>query len=119
MTSIWQALHSPLANIIAGVVAVWCFLQLKASTDFLRQAHPLKHVAPVRKSQVQHALCEVLAAMLADNVKADMPRYVHHPDPILLQHQKYCANATDERGSCLSLHVLACCSPAMVSKLAS
>lgn len=50
-------------------------LQLKASTDFLRQAHPLKHVAPVRKSQVQHALCEVLAAMLADNVKADLPRY--------------------------------------------
>ena len=49
-------------------------LQLKASTDFLRQAHPLKHVAPVRKSQVQHALCEVLAAMLADNVKADLPR---------------------------------------------
>ena len=32
-------------------------------------------MAPVRKSQVQHALCEVLAAMLADNVKADMPRY--------------------------------------------
>ena len=49
-------------------------LQLKASTDFLRQAHPLKHVAPVRKSQVQHAVCEVLAAMLADNVKADLPR---------------------------------------------
>ena len=49
-------------------------MQLKASTDFLRQAHPLKHVAPVRKSQVQHALCEVLAAMLAGNVKADLPR---------------------------------------------
>lgn len=49
-------------------------MQLKASTDFLRQAHPLKHVAPVRKSQVQHALCEVLAAMLAGNVRADLPR---------------------------------------------
>lgn len=49
-------------------------IQLKASTDLLRQAHPLKHVAPVRKSQVQHALCEVLAAMLANNVKADLPR---------------------------------------------
>lgn len=51
--------------------------QLKASTDLLRQAHPLKHVAPVRKSQVQHALCEVLAAMLANNVKADLPRLVY------------------------------------------
>ncbi|KAL3146696.1 hypothetical protein ABBQ32_000920 [Trebouxia sp. C0010 RCD-2024] len=49
---------------------------LKASTDFLKQAHPLKHVAPVRKSQVQHALCEVLAAMLADNVRADLPRAI-------------------------------------------
>lgn len=54
-------------------------MQLKASTDFLRQAHPLKHVAPVRKSQVQHALCEVLAAMLAGNVKADLPRYAYLP----------------------------------------
>ncbi|KAL0053523.1 hypothetical protein WJX82_006983 [Trebouxia sp. C0006] len=59
---------------------------LKASTDFLRQAHPLKHVAPVRKSQVQHALCEVLAAMLADNVKADLPRSVASSlDPALLK----------------------------------
>lgn len=59
---------------------------LKASTDFLRQAHPLKHVAPVRKSQVQHALCEVLAAMLADNVKADMPRCIAGElEPVLLK----------------------------------
>ena len=69
-----KTLHVSILCITPAIVFNHPMLQLKASTDFLKQAHPLKHVAPVRKSQVQHALCEVLAAMLADNVRADLPR---------------------------------------------
>ena len=48
-------------------------LQVAAATDFLVRVHPLRHVAPVRKSQVQHALCEMLAAILADASRRDLP----------------------------------------------
>ncbi|KAK9829934.1 hypothetical protein WJX72_008722 [[Myrmecia] bisecta] len=51
-------------------------VEVLAACDFLLHAHPLKHVAPVRKSQVQHALCEMLTSILAANVRADQPRSV-------------------------------------------
>ncbi|KAK9839278.1 hypothetical protein WJX81_005497 [Elliptochloris bilobata] len=47
--------------------------EVAAATDFLVRMHPLRHVAPVRKSQVQHALCEALAAVLASAVRQDLP----------------------------------------------
>jgi len=65
--------------------------QVEAATDFLVRMHPLRHVAPVRKSQVQHALCEALAAILGAAVREDLPwcgpgralappRAMPHPD---------------------------------------
>jgi len=38
--------------------------QLEASTEFLRLAHPLTHVAPDKKSRVQQAICDMLAGVL-------------------------------------------------------
>lgn len=42
----------------------------------LEKLNPLKHVATVRKSQVQHALAEMLTSMLAHSVAVDEPRCV-------------------------------------------
>ncbi|KAI3439023.1 hypothetical protein D9Q98_001435 [Chlorella vulgaris] len=45
-------------------------VQLEASLEFLRRAHPLTHVAPDKKSRVQQAICDMLAGILqplADN----------------------------------------------------
>ena len=39
-------------------------IQVAEATNFLARMHPLKHVAPVRKSQVQHAISEMLTAIL-------------------------------------------------------
>ena len=47
--------------------------RLAASTEFLRRARPLAHVAPVKKSQVQHALCDMLAAILRPLARAPLP----------------------------------------------
>ena len=42
--------------------------------EFLGRMHPLRHVAPVRKSQVQHAICDALCAILRPNALSDTPR---------------------------------------------
>jgi hypothetical protein len=47
--------------------------QLAASIDFLRRTHPLNHTAAVKKSQVHHALCEMLADVLRPLVRANQP----------------------------------------------
>jgi hypothetical protein len=47
--------------------------QLAAATEFLRRAHPLNHTALVKKSQVHHALCEMLADVLRPLVRANQP----------------------------------------------
>jgi hypothetical protein len=47
--------------------------QLAASIDFLRRVHPLNHTAAVKKSQVHHALCEMLADVLRPLVRANLP----------------------------------------------
>ena len=49
-------------------------LQVAEATDFLVKMHPLKHVAPVRKSQVQHAICEALTSILKRLVQERAPR---------------------------------------------
>ncbi|CAL8468215.1 g7754 [Coccomyxa elongata] len=48
--------------------------EVSAATEFLNRMHPLRHVAPVRKSQVQHAICELLCAILKPNAADDYPR---------------------------------------------
>jgi len=47
---------------------------LAQSLQFLQRAHPLRHTAPVKKSQVHDALCDMLAAVLAPVVLAGGPR---------------------------------------------
>ncbi len=49
-------------------------LQVAEAIDFLVKMHPLKHVAPVRKSQVQHAICEALTSILKRLVQERAPR---------------------------------------------
>ena len=56
------------------VLTVLPLLQVAEATDFLVKMHPLKHVAPVRKSQVQHAICEALASILKRLVQERAPR---------------------------------------------
>lgn len=48
--------------------------QVKRSADVLGRLDPLKHVAPFRKSQMQHALAEMVASILANNVVKGEPR---------------------------------------------
>ena len=48
--------------------------QVAAAVEFLGRMHPLRHVAPVRKSQVQHAICDALCAILRPNALSDTPR---------------------------------------------
>ena len=52
--------------------AVW--LQIREAVEVLDRLNPLQHVATVRKSQVQHALAEMLTSMLAHSVAVDEPR---------------------------------------------
>lgn len=52
------------------------YVQLRAATDFLSRVHPIRHQVPVRKSQVHHALCEMLTSILQPLVEADVPRSV-------------------------------------------
>ena len=49
--------------------------QIRQAAEVLDKLSPVKHVAPVRKSQVQHAVAEMLAAMLAHSVAVDEPRW--------------------------------------------
>ena len=49
--------------------------QLAASTELLRLAHPLTHVAPDKKSRVQQAICDMLACMLAPLADEGDPRW--------------------------------------------
>ena len=55
-------------------IPAFCVWQVPAAKDFLVRADPLKHVAPVRKSSVQHKLCDMLINILGANVTADLPR---------------------------------------------
>lgn len=48
--------------------------QIRQAVEVLEKLNPLKHVATVRKSQVQHALAEMLTSMLAHSVAVDEPR---------------------------------------------
>jgi hypothetical protein len=48
--------------------------QLLQSATVLTSLSPLKHVAPVRKSQMQHALADMLAVILERNVRTGLPR---------------------------------------------
>eukprot|EP00891_Asterochloris_glomerata_P001080 jgi/Astpho2/1080/fgenesh1_pg.00017_%23_19_t len=50
------------------------YLQLRESIDFLAAVDPLAWRAPVRKSQVHHALAEMLTSILQPNLKTDQPR---------------------------------------------
>jgi hypothetical protein len=50
--------------------------QVRESAAFLEAFNPLKHVANKHKSQVQHALAEVLTAVLMHSVRRDAPRCV-------------------------------------------
>lgn len=66
---VWAAGNRPLRDCNAASV------QVQAATAFLSRAHPLNYVAPIRKSSVQHAFCDMLIAILGVCVKADSPRY--------------------------------------------
>ena len=48
--------------------------QVTGARDFLMRMQPLRHVAPVRKSQVQHAMCETLTTILKRLVSETAPR---------------------------------------------
>jgi hypothetical protein len=50
--------------------------QIREAVEVLDKLNPLQHVATVRKSQVQHALAEMLTLMLAHSVAVDEPRWV-------------------------------------------
>ena len=62
------------AAVLHVTVTVWCVPQLLQSATALTSLSPLKHVAPVRKSQMQHALADMLAVILEHNVRTKMPR---------------------------------------------
>ena len=68
----YQLLH----RLTSSHVMMLCGVQLRAATDFLSRVHPIRHQVPVRKSQVHHALCEMLASILQPLVEADAPRSV-------------------------------------------
>ena len=53
---------------------LYYFLQVAEATDFLARMHPLKHIAPVRKSQVQHAISEMLTGVLKRLIIERAPR---------------------------------------------
>ena len=48
--------------------------QVTEARDFMMRMQPLRHVAPVRKSQVQHAICETLTTILKRLVSETVPR---------------------------------------------
>lgn len=58
-----------------AIKLVYCFLQVTEATSFLTRMHPLKHVAPVRKSQVQHAISEMLTGILKRLIMDSAPRW--------------------------------------------
>jgi NTP pyrophosphatase (non-canonical NTP hydrolase) len=50
-------------------------VQIREAVEVLDKVNPLQHVATVRKSQVQHALADMLTLMLAHSVAVDEPRW--------------------------------------------
>ncbi|WIA40102.1 hypothetical protein OEZ86_013510 [Tetradesmus obliquus] len=58
--------------------------QLEASLRFLQKAHPLNYTAAIKKSQVHHALCEMLAAILIPLVRSNQPNSSSWLNPALL-----------------------------------
>lgn len=50
-------------------------LQVVHAANVLGRLDPLKHVSPFRKSQMQHALSDMVSSILAHNVTTDTPRY--------------------------------------------
>ncbi len=51
-------------------------LKIRQAVEVLDKLSPVKHVATVRKSQVQHAMAEMLTSMLSHSVAVDEPRHV-------------------------------------------
>ncbi|KAG2450803.1 hypothetical protein HYH02_004640 [Chlamydomonas schloesseri] len=47
---------------------------VREAVSFLRRAHPLAHTAPIKKSQIHHALCDMLACILLPLVRSDAPQ---------------------------------------------
>ncbi|GFR48579.1 hypothetical protein Agub_g10482, partial [Astrephomene gubernaculifera] len=47
---------------------------VREAVDFLRRAHPLAHTAPVKKSQIHHALADMLTNILLPLVRSDAPQ---------------------------------------------
>ncbi|PNW70054.1 hypothetical protein CHLRE_17g703750v5 [Chlamydomonas reinhardtii] len=47
---------------------------VREAVAFLRRAHPLAHTAPIKKSQIHHALCDMLACILLPLVRSDAPQ---------------------------------------------
>jgi hypothetical protein len=43
--------------------------ELEASISWVRRTTPLNHTASVKKSQVHHALCETMTAVLAPLIR--------------------------------------------------
>ncbi|KXZ50882.1 hypothetical protein GPECTOR_14g131 [Gonium pectorale] len=44
---------------------------VREAVSFLRRAHPLQHTAPVKKSQIHHALCDMLSCCLLPLVRSN------------------------------------------------
>ena len=70
----------------------------RAATDFLSRVHPIRHQVPVRKSQVHHALCDMLTSILQPLVENDVPRCCHwhvnsDPEFILLLPRSFFARS--------------------------
>lgn len=50
--------------------------QFEASISFLETTHPLKHVAPDKKSRVQQSMCDMLSSILQPLIDEGNPGYV-------------------------------------------
>ena len=68
--------HCKFSRFGFGIEQCACWLQIREAVEVLDRLNPLQHVATVRKSQVQHALAEMLTSMLAHSVAVDEPRSV-------------------------------------------
>ncbi|MEW5311099.1 MAG: hypothetical protein WDW38_002842 [Sanguina aurantia] len=58
--------------------------QLTAATVFLQSSFPLHHIAKEKKSQLHHALCEMLTNILAPLIRLDQPHGCSSLSPALM-----------------------------------
>ena len=75
LDSVWKVRHGQASN----ANSVHACLQVLQAASVLNQLNPLKHVAPFRKSQMQHALADMLASILELLVESGNPRWVWRP----------------------------------------